>query len=229
MSLTDRQKEILDRIVEEYIRLARPISSQLLEEEYDFGLSPATIRSEMLFLSEQGFLEKPYLSSGRIPTDSGYRFFVDEILEEDQGNLEFPLWQSPFELTRSLTSRTFSLAALYVPEERMFLKEGWEYMLGEPEFGSQEILRNFARFLQDFEQYATEVPLGFDMQIFIGRENPFSKVDDFSIMIAECDVGQGKGIAALAGPKRMGYKKNIKILKQVWNRKNQTKNQLKSS
>ncbi|MBI1971484.1 MAG: hypothetical protein HYS52_01380 [Candidatus Wildermuthbacteria bacterium] len=215
MTLTDRQKEILDGIVEEYIRLARPISSQFLEEEYDFGFSPATIRNEMLSLSEQGFLEKPYLSSGRVPTDQGYRFFVDEILQEGNGQQEAFEWESPLELARRLNSFTSALATLYLPSQNIVLKEGWESVLEEPEFSNPFASRSFAKFIKDFEEYVPEIPSGFAMNIFIGKENPFSKMEDFSIMIAECDIGGTKGFVALAGPKRMAYKKNIKALKSV--------------
>ena len=79
--LTQRQSEILDRIVRDYIALAEPVSSRLLEKKHDFGVSPATIRNEMQKLTDRGYLFQPHTSAGRVPTDRGYRFFVDELLE----------------------------------------------------------------------------------------------------------------------------------------------------
>lgn len=227
-TLSERQQNLLESVISEYIRIAEPISSQYLEERYDFGVSPATIRNELQVLSEGRYLEQPHISAGRIPTDKGYRFFVDEILQERNVEEEGFLCEGPFQLTRRLNSLTSALAALYIPSQHMFFKEGWESVLAEPEFVHGGTLRNFARFIKDFEEYLAELHAGFAMDVFIGRENPFSRVQDFSIMIAECDLGDTKGIAALVGPKRMAYKRNIKALKRVWNRKKQPNNQQKS-
>ena len=66
-------------IVKEYIDSAEPVSSQLLEKKYDFDISPATIRIEMQKLTDKGFLLQPHTSAGRIPSDKGYRFYVDNL------------------------------------------------------------------------------------------------------------------------------------------------------
>ena len=79
--ITSRQGEILNRIIQDYIVLAEPVSSQLLEKKHKFGISPATIRNEMQKLTDSGYLSQPYTSAGRVPTDKGYRFFVDKLLE----------------------------------------------------------------------------------------------------------------------------------------------------
>ncbi len=86
--ITERQGEILNRIVKEYITLAEPVSSQLLEKKHKFGLSPATIRNEMQKLTDDGYLLQPHTSAGRVPTDKGYRFFVDKLLENNFRDLE---------------------------------------------------------------------------------------------------------------------------------------------
>ena len=84
MNLTLRQADILDSVISEYIRLAEPISSQHLEKRYDFGVSPATIRNELQALSEKGYLAQPHTSAGRMPTDKGYRFFVDGVSKKEK-------------------------------------------------------------------------------------------------------------------------------------------------
>jgi len=80
METTQRQTEILNRLIQEYIDSARPVSSQLLEKKYDFSICPAMIRIEMQKLTDQGFICQPHTSAGRVPTDKGYRFFVDNLL-----------------------------------------------------------------------------------------------------------------------------------------------------
>ena len=81
MTMTKRQGKLLDKIVREYINSALPVSSQLLDERYNFGISPATLRIEMQKLTDRGFLYQPHTSAGRVPTDKGFRFFVDELFE----------------------------------------------------------------------------------------------------------------------------------------------------
>ena len=92
METTERQQKILNTIIEEYINSAQPISSQLLEKKHNFGLSPATIRIEMQKLTDAGFLYQPHTSAGRVPTDEGYRFFVDDLLEKKSEESEVGDW-----------------------------------------------------------------------------------------------------------------------------------------
>ena len=81
--LKERQKIILEAIIREYIRTARPIASAELLEDLDLEISPATVRNEMLRLDDLGYLEQPHTSAGRVPTDQGYRFFVDHVVSYD--------------------------------------------------------------------------------------------------------------------------------------------------
>lgn len=82
--LGQRKKKILKAIIEEHIFSARPIGSRTLAKKYDFGVSSATIRNEMADLEDLGYLEQPHTSAGRIPSDKGYRFYVD-VLMDDKG------------------------------------------------------------------------------------------------------------------------------------------------
>ena len=80
--ITKRQENILEVLVRDYINSAQPISSEFLEKKHKFGLSPATLRIEMQKLTDGGYLIQPHTSAGRVPTDRGYRFFVDKIMED---------------------------------------------------------------------------------------------------------------------------------------------------
>ncbi|MCL4495733.1 MAG: heat-inducible transcriptional repressor HrcA [Firmicutes bacterium] len=75
-----RKRTILQAVTEDYISSAEPVGSRTLAKKYHWGISPATIRNEMADLEEGGFLEQPHTSSGRIPSDKGYRFYVDELM-----------------------------------------------------------------------------------------------------------------------------------------------------
>ena len=74
-----RRLEILRAIVDEYVATQEPVGSKALAENHDLGVSPATIRNEMAVLEEKGLITQPHTSAGRIPTDLGYRMFVDQL------------------------------------------------------------------------------------------------------------------------------------------------------
>jgi heat-inducible transcriptional repressor len=80
MTMDERKKRILQAIVNSYIDSAEPVGSRFIARRYDLGVSPATIRNEMSDLEELGYLEQPHTSAGRIPSDKGYRFYVDFLL-----------------------------------------------------------------------------------------------------------------------------------------------------
>ena len=86
--LNDRKKEILQAIIEEYIETADPVSSKAIVEKYKIDCSSATVRNEMADLEKMGFLDKPHTSAGRVPSAKGYRFYVDELIKEDNISIE---------------------------------------------------------------------------------------------------------------------------------------------
>lgn len=86
--LNERKRKVLQAIIEEYINTAEPVSSGALMEKYDLNCSSATIRNEMADLEKQGFLDKVHTSSGRIPSAKGYRFYVDELMQDDRISVE---------------------------------------------------------------------------------------------------------------------------------------------
>ena len=206
VEITERQKRILDCIVSEYVESAYPISSQVLEKKYHLGVSGATLRNEMLALSRLGFLEKPFASSGRVPTDKGYRFFVDEVLEKPQKHLRNkaePV-ESSWHLAKKLASLSSSLVAVYLQGQETIFKEGWEDLLEEPEFEEQGSIKSFAKLIDDFEKNIADFDFEEGIQVFIGKEVFFSRVKDFSIMIAVCRFSDNEtGIVVFLGPKRM--------------------------
>lgn len=225
MRITERQEKILNKLIEDYVLSAQPISSEFLERKHRFGLSPATLRIEMQKLTDGGYLAQPHTSSGRVPTDKGYRFFVDKILKEKKQEVDMESWmEDEFEdtikffqsLTRKLALESQSLVFSYLKDEDIFWKEGWEEILKEPEFGDQDYLVNFAEFLEDFEKDIEEFKMSPGIKIYIGRENPFNGAKDFSMIFSRCRLPNSKdGILSLVGPKRMDYGKNINLINSL--------------
>lgn len=82
MELDDRKKKILSSVVEDYIVTAEPVGSKTLAEKYNLNYSSATIRNEMKLLEEAGFLEQPHISAGRVPSTKGYRYYVNNLMND---------------------------------------------------------------------------------------------------------------------------------------------------
>lgn len=214
MTLSDRQRDILERVVEEYVKKAFPISSQLLEEEYEF--SSATIRNELQFLTKRGYLFQPHISAGRVPTEKGYRVLVNEFLEEIPQSFEETgdVFSDYFSLMQQLSHASSGLALAYTSQGRMLWKEGWEGLLQEPEFQEGSSIKSFTQFLRDMEDHIEELRADHLISLYIGRENPFSKVKDFSMIFSVFST-EPQGVVAIVGPKRMAYDKNINTFKEL--------------
>ena len=125
--LTKRQQRILRILVQEHIAAARPVGSRTIADGYELGISSATIRNELAELEEQGYLTHPHTSAGRIPTETGYRYFVECLMEEaelplieermirhqfHQASMELEQWMK---LAASVLARTAQSAALVAP------------------------------------------------------------------------------------------------------------------
>lgn len=82
--LSERQSRILELVIREYVETASPVGSQLIYRKHQLKASPATIRNEMAELEQQGYLTHPHTSSGRVPTDRGYRFYVGSLMREEE-------------------------------------------------------------------------------------------------------------------------------------------------
>ena len=101
--LTERQKRILKKIIEEYVKTIEPIGSKTITEDKEFLYSSATIRNDMARLEELGLIEKEHISSGRVPTEAGYKMYVQLMMEDEkkrETSYEFPLIDEIFERNR---------------------------------------------------------------------------------------------------------------------------------
>ncbi len=230
--ITERQKKILEIVIKEHIDNAAPISSGFIEKKYNLGVSPATIRSDLFDLIEKGYLYQPHTSAGRIPTDKGYRFFVDLLERKEVKKLEYKLEEELMrvkkemegslhymrELTRLLAYTSSSLSVSYFPRENILMREGWGRVLEDPEFEDIRKVRSFMEMVDSFEENIDSFLNNKDenfIRIYIGSEAPFSKKYDFSVLISSCKIAKKKGLFAIIGPKRMPYEKNIYLVESI--------------
>jgi transcriptional regulator of heat shock response len=224
----------LESVIKEYVKSAEPVSSGLLEKKYNFDISPAMIRIEMEKLTGAGYLSQPFVSSGRVPTDKGYRYFVDKLLKEkkpkvkeskelksllnEEGDDFLGFGQS---FAKMLSKMSSMMAIVSFPEEERLFKEGWENIFRMPEFADRETVFGLADLIGEMEKNIDDI---YDdslennhsqagITIYIGEETPFGKVKGFSIISSSCCFPKKKkGMISLVGPKRMAYERNIEIL-----------------
>ena len=107
MELNDRKKRILQAVIDEYIGTAEPVGSRAISKKEDLGLSSATIRNEMADLEELGFLIQPHTSAGRVPSDEGYRFYVNSLMQKYQLGIE-----AVYELQNALENKVSQLDSI---------------------------------------------------------------------------------------------------------------------
>lgn len=227
-----RQEKILAAVVEEYTQTAIPVGSSVLVEKYELGVSSATIRNDMVELEEKGFLHQPHISAGRIPTDKGYRYFVEEVMGDkelskvDQQKLQkefLKLKAQNTRLTRTTAkllshfSGSFAVSGLMDKED--FADFGMKELMEQPEFREMDDLCRLAETLdyidETFDKLVAEIKEG-ETKIYIGEENPISGTSNCSMIVAPYKTESGeKGILALIGPKRMKYAKNKSILEYM--------------
>jgi transcriptional regulator of heat shock response len=235
--LTERQGKILNCIVAEYIVSKTPVGSKVLARKYRFGIKPSTMRIEFHRLTELGYLAQPHTSAGRVPTDKGYRFYVDNLQPKSKSRelREIPIAKqsrildkigiekeidSSFKFFQHLTQRvaelTSSLTLTYFPQEEIVFKEGWDEIFKEPEFSDAGSIAKFLETVQKFESHFDELKTLDELKIFIGRENQLPCAREFTTIVSRIHLPEKKeGIVAILGPKRMAYDKNLGIMSEL--------------
>jgi transcriptional regulator of heat shock response len=205
-------------------------------EKLKLDLSSATVRHTMRELEEAGYIFQPHPSAGRVPTDKGYRYFVDSLMEEkelgreDQRSLQTQLLKLKAENNRlartvakmlSVMSQNVALSGL-VDSDSVW-DFGMSKLLAEPEFKETDHVCQVATLLEyideNIKNLAEKLSTGAaqpEVDIFIGKENPLGKAEHCSMIVAGIEFPSGeKGIIALVGPKRMHYDKNVSLIKYV--------------
>jgi heat-inducible transcriptional repressor len=221
-----RQKKILSTVVREYQRTGQPVSSGILVQKYCLESSSATVRAEMLELDQNGFLEQPHTSAGRIPTDKAFRFFIEEIDEADLSHREKEqIWErlekfhqeSTQEVAQLLADCTRNLGISGLLGHLFdFHEVGWRWLADEPEFkigDFKNILRYFDTLEENFNRSFGEVDE--QIRIFIGNENPVKSLRQCSLILTGFESKEGRGVIGVLGPKRMNYHKNKFILEET--------------
>src|SRR3989338_7143786 len=179
-----RKQKILATIVKEYSETANPVGSKELVDKYHFKESSATIRNEMADLEKQGFIYQPHKSAGRVPTDKGYRFFVNELMrrfelsEKERHMLKTELHklQSQHEqlghsISHLLSQVSGQAAFALLPNQSS--ATGLSQIIGEPEFADAKIMKQVAQLMENIDETASKLTKksGVTAEAIIGGES----------------------------------------------------------
>lgn len=239
MNITPRQTQILVAIIEQYAEVASPVGSVTLAKLFE--VSSATIRSEMAKLEELGLITQPHTSAGRIPTDKGYRFYVNRLTEENQGGDEQILLNASNSKDnlrgfRAISSRvsaqndradhairsavdslveiTGNLGLATIGDQ--LYMNGIYNLFSQPEFESGEAVQSVARLLDNLEPWLREVAPNEPLNVYIGSENPIGKSSGASLIISkfESPFSENSYIGVL-GPTRQNYGKVVRLVQKT--------------
>ena len=220
MSLSSRQAQILKAIIEEYTTTAEPVGSVTLEKKYTLGISPATIRNEMVALTESGFLNQPHTSAGRTPTPMALKYYVRELIKEnelsvaDEVAVKEKVWDYRFdrdrflqELTKALANKTKALAVSYTSEGDVF-HAGSAHILENPEFYDIDVARQVLSMIDEFHQLQSifskavgEEPV----HILVGDDLGSEVFYNLGLIFTDFKAGDVTGTLGIIGPSRIAY------------------------
>lgn len=229
--MTERQTQILIAIVEQYAEIASPVGSVTLAKL--FGVSSATIRSEMARLEHMGLIMQPHTSAGRIPTDQGYRFYVNQITEKEYmpqlpsldrsaRAIEARVASSGDRADRAIRSAVDSLVEL-TQNLGIATIDGQLYMSGignlfsQPEFmHGGAAPRAVARLLDNLEPWLREAAPTEPLNVYIGEENPIGKSSGASLIVSRfrSPYSDASYIGVL-GPTRQSYARVLRLVSQT--------------
>ncbi len=232
--MTYRQQQILKTLVEEYTKTAQPVGSLTLQLKHGFDVSPATIRAEMNELENQGYIHQPHTSAGRIPTDQGYRFFVNSLLKNKEEEKEIisvrekealkkrleafseNYEQMVKEATQILSYLTHNAALTALSRDNIYYC-GLPNIFKQPEFQEIEKALEFAEIIERLDEFVEEISNNNqEKKIYIGEENPLGKIADCSLIISEYEMPSDRhGCIGILGPTRMPYERNLHLVDHV--------------
>jgi heat-inducible transcriptional repressor len=223
-ALTERQNQLLAAIIEEYLKTAHPVGSVGLAEERNLPYSPATIRNEMQYLEDAGYLEQPHTSAGRIPTVKAWREYLKDILPD----VELPE-KRRVTLAKALTAERRSdedpVKALartladfvgetvivgFTPHDVYYT--GLSNLFGKPEFEALDLVREISAVVDHLDDVMEKLaPSVTEETVLLGNENPFA--DECAVVVTRYQLPGRQPIIGILGPLRQDYSTNVGALR----------------
>ncbi len=215
--MTERQTLLLSAIVEQYAEVASPVGSSLLAKV--FNVSSATIRAEMAELEKLGFIHQPHTSAGRVPTDKGYRFYVNNMTEAVETTAERRGERAltarvgggglPERTIRNavdtLVELTHNLGLATIGDQ--LYMGGLANLFGQPEFIGGAQVQQVASLLDNLEPWLREAAPNKPLSVYIGAENPIGRSAQCSLIISKFrSPYSDESYIGVLGPTRQSYR-----------------------
>ncbi len=228
--MTERQAKLLSAIIEQYAEIAEPVGSVTLAKL--FGVSSATIRSDMAQLEAAGYIAQPHTSAGRVPTDKGYRYYVNLITEAptdempllDRGAraLDARVATHTDQTDRAIRSAVDSLVelthnlGLATIGDQLYMS-GMANLFSQPEFiGSSHNVQQVARLLDNLEPWLREAAPNEPLNVYIGAENPVGKSSEASLIISRFrSPFSDRSYIGVLGPTRQDYARVMRLVRHT--------------
>jgi len=228
--LSERQNKLLNIIIREHIKNAHPVGSTAVVDKYGLDLSPATIRNEMKELEEKGYIFQPHTSAGRVPTEKGWKYYLEyflderEISETQRRELTEAFAINSEEPEAKIKNLAKKLAKISRETVIVAFNPDYVYYTGlsnlfrQPEFSEYELICRLSEVIDHLDEVVSylfrEIETD-DFRVMIGQENPFGE-DCAAIVTKYLDKNGQAGIFSILGPLRMSYEKNLALLKHSY-------------
>ena len=218
----NRRQKILFTIISEYIKTAQAVSSGLLAQKYNLGISPATIRNEMMALEEDGFIYQPHTSAGRIPSEKAYieyiKSFSKSKIKLKADELEKTLKQEKdLRLAAKSLAKYSNNAIFWAFHKNDLYYTGLSNLFSQAEFKQSEVVCDVSlvidRMEEIIDQLFNEIEEGVVFKI--GSNNPFAPF--LGTVFLKYKVNKQSALCGILGPMRMDYLKSAALLEIVNN------------
>ena len=232
--LTDRQLHVLKAIIEEFIETAEAVASETLDKKYNLGVSPATIRNEMVKLTSTGFLKQPHTSAGRVPTPMALKFYVDKLMKlkelsvTDEVNVKQKIWDYRNEMDHLLREATRTLAkqtkamSLSATDEGDFYTSGLGNILDMPEFYDIDITKHLLDTLDEYDYWwkifsAFADPQEDPLRVLVGEDLGGQLLNQCGGVFVKFSSPSHQGAIGVIGPTRLNYPRIIPLVRYMGN------------
>lgn len=226
--MTDRQAAILSAIIEQYAEVAAPVGSVMLAKL--FNVSSATIRAEMSRLEEMGYIMQPHTSAGRVPTDKGYRNYVNNLTEKSEetptfdrsaraiearvGTVGTPADTAIRSAVDSLVELTQNLGLGTIGDQ--LYMSGISNLFSQPEFAQGRHVQAVASLLDNLQPWLRETAPNEPLNVFIGQENPIGKASGASLIISRFrSPYSDNSYIGVLGPTRQDYRRVMRLVRHA--------------
>jgi len=227
-NLSDRQIQILKAIIEEYIATAEPVGSETLDKKYSLGVSPATIRNEMVRLTDMKLLHQSHTSAGRAPTPIAMRYFVDHIMKPkdlsvaEEVSVKDKIWDYRQEVdkllreaTKALADRTKTLAITATKDGDLYYS-GAANILDMPEFYDYELTRDVLESLDQFDYWWNILEKNEGLSdILLGDELGTNTLSQCGFVYTKFAAPHLVGAIGIVGPSRLNYSSIIPFVRYM--------------